>query len=146
MKCWNCHKEIPDNAKACVHCEASLEEKPSLEEMKAVGGILADMPPDVLQDLHKAVSESSTAEEFVNRIFVGDCPKCNSENTGCCEHDPEIDNICVGRCFDCGQLFCTECLKLLEAGKTDCSCLDDDSEMDFLDEMDEFDEETEDES
>ena len=104
------------------------------------------MPPDVLQDLHKAVSESSTAEEFVNRIFVGDCPKCNSENTGCCENDPEIDNICVGRCFDCGQLFCTECLKLLEAGKTDCSCLDDDSEMDFLDEMDEFDEESEDES
>ena len=50
--------------------------------------ILDQMPPEVLGELQALMANSTSAEEFVNQIFVGDCPKCNSSETGDCEHDP----------------------------------------------------------
>jgi methionyl-tRNA synthetase len=57
-----------------------------------------------LDELRAAFETSGTADEFADRILVGDCPKCGSQDTGNCEADPEIENLLVGRCYQCGQL------------------------------------------
>jgi hypothetical protein len=143
MRCWNCNKKIPDKAQVCEFCEASMEGAPTEEEKDIVRGLLREMPPEVIEDLRAAMDGTNTAEEFADRIFVGDCPKCGSTRTGNCESDPEINDLLVGRCYECGQLFCTECEKLLTAAAPSCDCLDE--EDDEFDEFDEFDDEWDDE-
>jgi hypothetical protein len=128
MRCLNCHHDIPDTAKICAHCEAPVMEEPTEEEMEAARALLAQLTPEAAAELQRAFLDSDTADEFVDRIFVGNCPKCESDNTGNCENDPEIDNLLVGRCYDCGQLFCTECCQLLDAKAPLCPCLDEDEE------------------
>ena len=129
MRCWNCNREILETAKACSHCEAPVMPEPTTEEIEAASALLQQMPPEAAAELEKAILDSDTAEDFVNRIFVGSCPKCGSDNTGDCENDPEIDELLVGRCFDCGQLWCTECERLLDPKAAVCECWDDE---DFL--------------
>jgi hypothetical protein len=118
MRCLNCGKKVPKTAQVCQHCEAAIESAPSKEEEEAVLELLAQMPSEALAELGAVLDESATADEFVDRIFVGDCPKCGSHDTGNCENDPEIEELLVGRCLQCGQLWCTECLRLLEPGST----------------------------
>ncbi len=122
MRCWNCGKEIPEAAQACQFCEAAVKPEPTEEEMEAVRGILEQMPPEDLEELQALVGQSETAEEFADRILVGECPKCGSLETGNCENDPEIGELLVGRCFQCGQLWCTECSRLLELDSPSCKC------------------------
>src|SRR5437867_5953259 len=122
MRCWNCNRELPQAAKVCSYCEAPAEQAPTPEEEEAVRAVLDQMPPEVVSELHEAISDSATAEEFANRILVGDCPKCGSQDTGNCENDPEINELLVGRCYECGQLFCTECRRLLQAQAASCDC------------------------
>ena len=124
MRCWNCNRRVRKGAKICVHCEADLREKPSSEEAKAVLDILEQMPPDVRAELEEAMRSSRTAEEFVNAVMVGSCPRCGSSQTSDCENDPEINELLVGRCYECGQLWCTECEKLLERNALKCPCWD----------------------
>lgn len=121
MLCWNCQKEIPDNAKACQYCEASMEGMPSEEETEMVTELFASLDPEMQAEIIAAAESSETAEEFVNQIMVGACPACDSVNVGDCENDPDIDNICVGRCYDCGQLWCSECGEVFKKGQTVCS-------------------------
>ena len=78
-------------------------EEPTAEEIEAARALLEQLPPELAAELQQAVFDSATAEEFVDRIFVGDCPKCQSSHTGNCENDPEIAELLVGRCYDCGQ-------------------------------------------
>jgi hypothetical protein len=125
MRCLNCNRELPETAKICAHCEAPVMEEPTAEEMEAARALLEQLTPEAAAELQQVFLDSDTADEFVDRIFVGNCPKCDSENTGNCENDPEIDNLLVGRCYDCGQLFCTECCRLLDAKASVCDCLDD---------------------
>jgi hypothetical protein len=84
------------------------------------------MPPETLAELGEAMNDSASAEEFANRIMVGPCPSCGSEQTANCEEDPEINEPLVGRCYDCGQLWCTECGKALERKAFQCACWDED--------------------
>jgi hypothetical protein len=126
VRCWNCGKDIPDGAKACKFCEAPVQPEPSAEEMDFAQEMLGQMSPEVVEAFRSEFDRSETAEEFVNRIMVGECPKCGSENTGDCEHDPEIDNVLVGRCFDCGHLWCTECGRRLEQSSPECECWEED--------------------
>jgi len=126
MKCWNCGKKIPDDAKVCGFCEAAVQDEPTEEEKDLVRSLLGEMPADALEELGAAFQHSDTAEQFVDRIFVGDCPKCGSEETGNCEADPEIGELLVGRCYQCGQLWCTECGRLLERNSPTCECWDED--------------------
>jgi hypothetical protein len=130
MRCLNCGKKIPKKAKVCEYCEAVVEPGPTAEEQEAVAEVLGQIPPEALEEFRTLIGESATAEEFVNRIFVGDCPKCGSSETGDCENDPEIDNLLVGRCYKCGQLWCTECLTLLKQDLPSCACWDEDDEFD----------------
>jgi hypothetical protein len=122
MHCMNCGKQIPDDAQHCEFCEAIVEPELPEEAMLAVQDILEQMDPDVLDALRQHAGRSATADEFANRILVGVCPACGSEDTGDCEQDPDIDSILVGRCFGCGQLWCTECDRLLQKGQPVCQC------------------------
>ncbi len=128
MKCWNCLKQLPKAAKACPFCEAAVEAEPSTEEIEAVQEVLDLMPPEVLGELGALMANSNSAEDFINQIFVGDCPKCNRSETGDCEKDPEIDNLLVGRCFECGHMWCTECEKALNPKAPKCPCWDEEVE------------------
>ncbi len=128
MKCWNCLKDLAKTAKACSYCEAAVEDEPSPAEIEAVQEVLDQMPSEVLGELGALMSQSGSAEEFINRIFVGDCPNCNSSDTGDCEKDPEIDNLLVGRCFKCAHMWCTECEKTLDPKLPDCPCWDEEAE------------------
>ncbi len=87
---------------------------PTAEEEAAAASALAAMGPEAASELLDALSKSATGEEFVNRLLVGDCPRCGGSNTGDCENDPEIDDPCVGRCFDCGLLWCLDCGELFK--------------------------------
>lgn len=127
MRCWNCNRELPTGAKACVACEAPADSEMSAEEIEAARHLMNQLPPDVLH-LRQVAFDSNSAEEFANRLLVGNCPKCGSSNTGDCENDPEIDNLLVGRCFECGQHFCTECGKPLKLPEPACECWDEDIE------------------
>jgi hypothetical protein len=122
MRCWNCGRKIPKNAKVCAFCEATVEDEPTELDKNVVRDILGQMPPEALDELRAAFENSATADDFADRIFVEDCPKCGSEDTGNCEADPEIEDLLVGRCYQCGQLWCTECGRLLERGSTSCEC------------------------
>jgi hypothetical protein len=124
MRCWNCGRKVTKKAKVCGHCEADLTEQPTAEEESAVMELLEQMPADVLAELGHAMSASTTAEEFANRILVGSCPSCDSEQTGDCDADPEINELLVGRCYECGHLWCTECGKALTRDKVYCDCWD----------------------
>jgi hypothetical protein len=128
MRCWNCRRAIPETAKICVHCEARVGEEPTAEELEAARSLLEQLPPEVAAELQRTALDSATANEFVDRIFVGDCPRCQSSDTGSCEEDPEIGELLVGRCYACGQLWCTECLKLLSPKRPVCACWDEDPE------------------
>jgi hypothetical protein len=125
MRCWSCGKKIPDTAKNCRFCEALAEPEPTEEEQQVVQELLDHMPDDAMEELQSALQESETGEEFVNRIMIGPCPKCGSDETGDCEKDPEIGELLVARCYRCRQLWCTECLKLLTPQSPACECWDD---------------------
>jgi len=87
------------------------EEDDFLEMFKA-------LPKDIQDELLKAVEESgaTSADDFVSDIFVGDCPQCGSSNTGDCEEVPEIEDITLGLCQDCGHMWCTECGRTVAKG------------------------------
>lgn len=122
MRCWNCGRQLGRSARVCQYCEAAVEAEPSEEEKEMVQELLGQMPSEALEELRSAFEQSETGEEFVNRIFIGDCPKCGSHETGDCENDPEIEEILVGRCYQCGQLWCSECGRLLEPESASCPC------------------------
>jgi hypothetical protein len=130
MICWSCGKEIPTGAQLCQFCEAAVEPEPTEQELRMVGDMLENMPPEAIQELEAAFAQSKDGQDFVNRIMVGDCPACESSNTGDCDGDPEIDDIGVGRCFDCGQLWCCECRQLLSLKQPHCSACDEEWEED----------------
>lgn len=124
MHCWNCNRKVKKTAKVCVHCEADLTDAPKPEEFEAALEVLKNLPPDMVAEMKDLAKSSDSAEDFVNSIMVGPCPKCQSDHTGDCENDPQIGELLVGRCYECGQLWCTECEKLLDAKKPQCACWD----------------------
>jgi hypothetical protein len=124
MRCWNCNRSVPKDAKICAHCEADLSQTPTSEEMAAVKEMLEQMPPEILAEMEETFRASGTAQEFANRIMVGPCPRCQSDQTNHCEDDPEINELLVGRCYECGQLWCTECEQLLDRKAPQCPCWD----------------------
>jgi len=84
MRCWNCGRNVPEKAKVCQFCEATIEPEPTEEEKKLVGDLLERMPPGASEELQAAFEQSETAEDFANRILVGECPQCGSTETGDC--------------------------------------------------------------
>jgi hypothetical protein len=126
MRCWNCGHSVSKKARVCGHCEADLTEAPSLEQEAAVMEVFEQMPPDVFTELGEMMSKSASAEDFANRIMVGPCPTCGGEQTGDCDADPEINDLLIGRCYECGHLWCTECGNAVTRESPHCDCLDED--------------------
>lgn len=115
MKCWNCQKEIPDGAKSCSYCEKgqnreAVEPKVLEEALEAIN----KAEPGIVDQLRTMAECYGTAEDFANAIFAGVCPACGSEKTETCEDVQGIENIMVGRCTECGKIFCTDCGQTFE--------------------------------
>jgi hypothetical protein len=68
-----------------------------------------EIPPPTEEDL-------SAAE----KIMIGDCPACGSSNITSCEDMPDIDDITMGFCLDCGAFWCSECQVLFRKGQKIC--------------------------
>ncbi|OGV83555.1 MAG: hypothetical protein A3K19_19805 [Lentisphaerae bacterium RIFOXYB12_FULL_65_16] len=119
MKCYNCRKQVPDGADFCKHCEADLRTQDDVPH-EEVARVLAQMDPAVLAEMQHLAESCETAEEFVNAIFVGACPKCESENVGSFEEVVDVEDPTVARCFDCGHCWCTECDRPVEDPKVSC--------------------------
>lgn len=121
MICWNCGKEVPKGAKSCKHCESKVEDLPDMSP-EELGQMLtaAGVDENMLKEIRELAGKAGSAEEFANAIFIGDCPKCGSHNVGNCEETRGIEDVTVGRCFDCGLLWCAECGYELKKGDTGC--------------------------
>jgi hypothetical protein len=119
MKCYNCRGQVPDGARFCKHCEADLSALPDVPQ-EEVARVLAQMDPDVLAEMQRLAASCDTAEEFVNAIFVGACPKCESENVGSFEEVVDVEDPTVARCFACGYCWCTECGRPIADPKVRC--------------------------
>jgi hypothetical protein len=127
-QCWNCQQEIPHTAEFCPHCQAKVVEEPPADAKDVIESILGSLGPDAMDELREAFERCETSEEFVNRIMIGDCPKCGSSKTSHCENEPEINDPCVARCLDCGQLWCADCGEFFkdgQAGDHDCPAWED---------------------
>jgi hypothetical protein len=124
MQCRNCLRTIPDTAKMCQFCEASVEEEPTEEQQEFLREMIEQATAEVLDTVDEARAKGLTAEEIANRVLSGECPKCGSEETGSCEDDPELGDACVSRCYECGQLWRTVCHRLLESNAPSCECWD----------------------
>ncbi len=120
--CWNCGEEVPEDAKVCRRCEADLKNVPPItdEDREAVGAFVDLLPEEARDAMRELFENSDTAEDFVNAIMVGSCPACGGENVGDCEKDPDYNDITLGRCFDCGTVWCTDCEYVLKKGETVC--------------------------
>jgi hypothetical protein len=130
--CWSCDQKLPKDAVRCLHCEAKVEDAPQPEDAAMLMELLGDMDPALMNEMRQMAMECETGDDFINRLMIGECPKCESDNTGNCENDPEIEDPCVGRCFDCGQLFCCDCEEQFVDQKVavahDCPMWQDDAE------------------
>jgi hypothetical protein len=61
--------------------------------------------------------------------LVGPCPNCESDQTGDCDADPEINDPLVGRCYECGHTLCTDFGNVLTRNNPHCDCCDEDEKL-----------------
>ncbi len=115
MKCWNCHNEIPDGAKSCSYCE-KMQDRESVEPeaLEEVLEAIDKAEPGLVDQLLAMAECCETAEDFANAIFSTGCPACGSKKSETCEDVLGIENIMVGRCIECGKIFCTDCGQAFE--------------------------------
>jgi hypothetical protein len=89
------------------------------------------------------LKETLLCDDFVNRILVGDCPKCESNNVHDCESQTPImeksvmfetyrqygsncpvakklNDPGVGHCDDCNYLWCLDCGSELSVENPNC--------------------------
>jgi hypothetical protein len=132
MKCSICGKPIPEGSDVCSFCHMPDDTELTAEDLAIAEQLFKEMTPEMLDELQTAFQQSNSAEEFANRVLVGPCPKCGSEKTWHCGEDPEIDDISVGRCQQCGHLWCTLCDKPLDKSSPICEACD--QEWEELDE------------
>ncbi|NOX54998.1 MAG: hypothetical protein GXP27_11295 [Planctomycetes bacterium] len=139
MICWNCGATVPETAKRCSKCEAEVEHF-SPEDIALAEELFQALPGEVQDAIASVFQEAGSGEEALRILFVGDCPRCGSQNTQDCDGDPDLEDITVGRCLECGQYWCTNCGELFaDAHSTehDCSFWKELEETE--DELDEFD-------
>jgi hypothetical protein len=109
--CWNCGNIVPEGAIFCSHCEERVDDVATGEDAEDVRKILAEYPA-LEAEVMGLLEADVTGQEFVAALLVGDCASCGSANVDDCENDP-IDDLTVGRCFDCDAIWCLECGELL---------------------------------
>lgn len=95
---------LPDELRETFE-EAARLDGLTLEEY--VLTLLSDMDREGL--LEPAIDGDVPEDEFLKLVFVGDCPKCGSDDTVCCDEMEGIDDPTVASCNQCGHLWCLEC-------------------------------------
>ena len=122
MNCWNCGYPIEEGTKICRRCEADQTEHEDVdpEALDKATKMAEQIAPGMLDTLQQLASQHDTAEDFANAILVGPCPECGSHKVGDCDNDPDYSNGFLGRCFGCGNVWCTECGYKLKKGETKC--------------------------
>ena len=94
----------------------NMHPKPDEE---AVNEIFDSMPEQAQREFRDALGSSSTVEEFMRKVCVGNCPFCGSQETRDCSDTP-LDDPTVGICLKCQVLWCLECDERFEEGQTVC--------------------------
>jgi len=122
MNCWNCGYVVEENTKVCRRCEADQtgHEGVDPEALKDTASQLESIAPGAIEALRELAGQHGTAEDFANAILVGNCPECGSYKVGDCDDDPDYHNTFLGRCFACGNVWCTECGYKLKKGEKKC--------------------------
>ena len=83
MKCWNCLKETPKERQGPARpAKPPWKTSPHPKKWKRFQKVLDQMPGEVLGELQALMANSESAEEFINQIFVGNCPKCKQLRHG----------------------------------------------------------------
>ncbi len=77
------------------------------------------IPKEARDELMRLAEDADSEEEFLRTVFVGDCPRCESEETAISGSVDEDEGLSVGVCKSCGYLWCLECECELEPG-TEC--------------------------
>lgn len=49
------------------------------------------------------------AENFANRLMIGNCPRCGSERTKDCAEVVGLEDPLINSCLGCGFMWCNEC-------------------------------------
>jgi hypothetical protein len=82
-----------------------------MEDSKDFLKIWDSLPKDIQETLKRVVEESSSTseEQFIAEIMIGECAKCGSNQTKDCEKVEGIEDFSVGLCINCGYLWCSEC-------------------------------------
>lgn len=113
MKCWNCSKEIPDEAGSCVYCECKQDaQRTALDE--GTLQMFEDLfSLEQLDQMKKMALSAETAEDFAGMLMCAPCPQCGSDQVETCDEVSEIMNPFVGRCKKCCAQFCVDCAHLL---------------------------------
>jgi hypothetical protein len=129
MKCWNCGEEIEEGTKVCRRCEADQTEVDDFDDLDPVMleetmAFMEKIAPGSLETIRELANQHGTAEDFVNALFVGPCSKCGSEKVDSCENDPDYNDPLLGRCFECGTVWCTECGYQLQKGEKECPSIE----------------------
>ena len=66
MQCFNCRRNIPDNARVCQFCEAPIEPEPTQEEFEAARELIAQLPPE---DARAFMEDLGLAEPGLDRVI-----------------------------------------------------------------------------
>ena len=116
------HEEGPDFpvGEDCPFCpfwkgkqgSAAIDEFDSIgdeNESEFLSQLLESIPPELVDQFQEIADATTSEDEFVNAIMVGPCPECDSDSTRDCENDPEIEDPTIGKCDNCGQLWCCDC-------------------------------------
>jgi len=74
------------------------------------------MPEEARDELVRLAEDSESEDEFVRAVFVGDCPRCASDETGMTEGPDGEEDLTVGICKACDYVWCLECDQELTPG------------------------------
>ncbi|MEW5850644.1 MAG: hypothetical protein AB2A00_17795 [Myxococcota bacterium] len=74
-----------------------------------------------IQQIVALAEKTESAEEFVDAMFIGPCPFCDSESTRSLTDEPGVEDPTVGECKDCKKLFCSECHSELSRKQPSCT-------------------------
>jgi hypothetical protein len=101
---------------------AKANDGPPEQRMRAILSALGvrEVDESSVKSLCNMMGQSATEQEFVDAVFVGECPNCGNEKTRSGEEEPGIENPAVGICPKCKALWCTECGVPLSMKKLDC--------------------------
>ncbi|HVN22807.1 MAG TPA: hypothetical protein VMT71_02470 [Syntrophorhabdales bacterium] len=86
------------------------------QETQEIKKLWESMPEEARDELMRLAEETDSEDDFVRAVFVGDCPRCSSADTGMPDGPDGEEDLTVGVCGACGYIWCLECERELDAG------------------------------